>query len=238
MKIKRRAGVSHILQAIESMIEFQFFATITLLLLVAFYAVVDYRAVDSGNRIYRPMGIENEDAGGFLKEMNSENEDIVAWLVLNDTEVDYPVLKGKDNNYYLSHDYEGNYLVAGSIFMDYRNDINDDYLIIYGHHMDNGRMFGSLAKYRDEAYLAEHRSGTLFTLDKNYDLEVIGFTTVSKTEGIYDLENSSNDIVDYFSRSAIDSDIFEHWNGERVVVLSTCNSNRGYRDVVLAKIIE
>ena len=224
MKIKRRAGVSHILQAIESMIEFQFFATIALLLLVAFYAVVDYRAVDSGNRIYRSMGIENEDAGGFLKEMNSENEDIVAWLVLNDTEVDYPVLEGKDNNYYLSHDYEGNYLVAGSIFMDYRNDIDDDYLIIYGHHRRDGSMFGSIDKL--------YKNGGKITLvvgdeTRTYQIFSIYETTSNDYYSITNFDNIDEAIEEFKDRSEIDFKQSD-FSTKQIITLSTCtNDNKG-----------
>jgi sortase B len=67
-----------------------------------------------------------------LRELNS---DIVGWIRIPDTDIDYPILQGSDNDYYLSRNYLGEFAVAGSIFLDYRNDFGDDFLIIYGHSM-------------------------------------------------------------------------------------------------------
>ena len=98
------------------------------------------------------------------KEAPALSEDMAGWLTIDDTGIDYPVMHYKDNIKYLNTDPFGRYSLGGSIFLDYRNDpcFTDDYSLIYGHHMQHGRMFGALDNYLDEAYMREHSGGTLF----------------------------------------------------------------------------
>ncbi|WP_168735369.1 class B sortase [Cohnella fermenti] len=86
------------------------------------------------------------------------NPDIVGWLRIDNTNIDYPVVQSGDNQYYLTHNVEKQRSQRGAIFMDYRyTDANDNaQLVIYGHHMKDGSMFGELAKYKDAAYYQEH----------------------------------------------------------------------------------
>jgi sortase, SrtB family len=86
------------------------------------------------------------------------NPDIVGWIRIDDTDIDYPVVQSGDNQYYLNHNAEKQRSQRGAIFMDYRyTDENDNaQLVIYGHHMKDGSMFGELSKYKDAAYYQEH----------------------------------------------------------------------------------
>ena len=81
-----------------------------------------------------------------LKAINPE---VIGWIQIEGTSISYPIMKGKDNDYYLKHTFEGNYNAAGSIFIDYTNNSNfeDCNTIIYGHNMKNGSMFGLLRKH-------------------------------------------------------------------------------------------
>ena len=78
-------------------------------------------------------------------------DDMVAWLTVDGTDIDYPVMQGTDNTIYLNTDPFGKYSLGGSIFLDSRNssDFSDEYSLIYGHHMEFGRMFGSLDDFLD-----------------------------------------------------------------------------------------
>ncbi|MCL6457591.1 MAG: class B sortase [Gorillibacterium sp.] len=82
-------------------------------------------------------------------DLLKQNEDIVGWLHIADTEIDYPVLQAKDNEYYLHHDVNKNTNRAGSIFVDYRNTLSaaTRNTILYGHHMKNGTMLADLLQY-------------------------------------------------------------------------------------------
>ena len=77
------------------------------------------------------------------------NEDIIGWIQIEGTEISYPIVKGIDNSYYLNHTVQKTYNIAGSIFLDYRNerDFSDSKNIIYGHNMKDGSMFHVLRNY-------------------------------------------------------------------------------------------
>ena len=82
---------------------------------------------------------------------------MVGWIVVDDTNIDYPVMQGYDNSQYLNLDPYGEYSLSGSIFLDSRNssDFTDPYSIIYGHHMEYGKMFGAIDDYLDDQYERE-----------------------------------------------------------------------------------
>lgn len=86
------------------------------------------------------------------------NADYTGWLWIEDTSISYPVVRGQDNQKYLTHTFMGNYNPAGSIFMDFRNegDFSSFHTILYGHNMRDGSMFGSLKEYLDESFLQAH----------------------------------------------------------------------------------
>ena len=87
---------------------------------------------------------------------------MAGWLTVDGTNIDYPVMQGKDNNSYLNTDPFGNYSLTGSIFLDSRSspDFSDEYSVVYGHHMDYGKMFGALDDFLNEKYLKQHSSGS------------------------------------------------------------------------------
>jgi len=91
-------------------------------------------------------------------ELKKINSNVVGWIVIEDTQVNYPIVQGKDNSYYLNHSFDKSWNSLGSIFMDYRssNDFSDYNTFIYGHHTKNGSMFGELYKYMDATFYKEH----------------------------------------------------------------------------------
>ena len=92
-------------------------------------------------------------------QLVTANNDIVGWLYIPDTNVNFPIVKGEDNYVYLHADYLGRYNFAGSIFMDYRcnSKFKDRETMLYGHNMHSGAMFGRLKKFDDEDYLKAHK---------------------------------------------------------------------------------
>ena len=131
-------------------------------LLIVIYGLYDtwyvyHNASDDSYRKYRPT----VEAG--VPEEAPITEDMVAWITVRDTNIDYPVMQGDDNSKYLNVNPYGDYSLSGSIFLDSRNspDFTDAYSILYGHHMENGSMFGALDDFLDPAYLRDHSSGEL-----------------------------------------------------------------------------
>ena len=93
-----------------------------------------------------------------FEELTAQNDDIIGWIFIEGTDVSYPVLCGRDNQQYLFQSYEKKYLTAGSIYIDYRcsRDFTDSRMVVYGHNMHNGSMFGKLDKFTKESYMKEH----------------------------------------------------------------------------------
>ena len=102
------------------------------------------------------------------------NEDIVAWLYGEGTVLNYPVVKGEDNSYYLSHLFDGSDNASGCLFLDSRNssDFSDDNTIIYGHNMKNGTMFAFINQYQEQSYYDQHPSMFLLTPNGNFEVHL------------------------------------------------------------------
>ena len=94
------------------------------------------------------FAINEEEISMYLQDRRQD----MAWIKIDDTSINYPIVQGKDNEYYLNHNIDGKVATAGSIFLDYRNKWSDDFLIIYGHRMSGEQMFGEIVRYRDEGF--------------------------------------------------------------------------------------
>ena len=104
-----------------------------------------------------------------------------AWLTVDGTKIDYPVVQGETNLEYINQDIYGEFALSGSIFLDSRNDRKfiDSYSLLYGHHMDNGAMFGDVMNYKEKEYFESHKTGTLY-LNEQLEKRESG-----RTDGIY-----------------------------------------------------
>lgn len=156
--------------------------------------------------------------------LQQENQDIVGWIYLADSPINYPVVQSNDNDYYLHRLINGEYNPAGSIFMDYRNKSNleDSNTIIYGHNMKNNTMFGSLQEYKSQEYYNNHKIIYYFTPEKNYIIELFAGYTISVESDIYNLNDIDEaKIVDITNKSDFTSEINIE-KGNKIVTLSTC----------------
>lgn len=101
-----------------------------------------------------------------VEELRKEYPSIVGWIRVGGTEIDYPIVKGSDNDYYLNHNYKDDYNVFGAIFMDYRNkeDFSDENTIIYGHNNVRAGNFKDLHKYEEENFFKEDRLIEIYSL--------------------------------------------------------------------------
>lgn len=174
-------------------------------------------------------------------EASPITNEMVAWLTIDGTNIDYPVMQGKDNSHFLNIDPFGAYSLSGSIFLDNRcsADFTDEYSVIYGHHMDYGRMFGGLDEFLNAQYLREHISGTLMigrNAEKIYYLEVFASMRVSAREKIvFDMEQ--NKIRQFIYDNAEIQTGSE--KNDRILCLSTCaGTDSSERIVVFCYISE
>ena len=100
--------------------------------------------------------------------LKSINKDIIGWIEIEGTEINYPILKDSVNLYYLKHNYLKNYNSNGSIFTLNNKPFEDEETLIYGHNMKNGTMFSLLGNYLNEDYLYSHQNIKIYTSEKNY----------------------------------------------------------------------
>ncbi len=152
-----------------------------LLIFIAFNALMILRGLNEyhkGTDTYadiQGLVIRKEEPGGRIDfdQLRSINKDVVGWLTLKDTVIDYPVVKGEDNDYYLHHLYTGEWNSLGTLFVDFRNRdlFKDQISAIYGHSMLNGSMFFILERYKNQSFYEEHTEFVFETPDRTYILE-------------------------------------------------------------------
>lgn len=175
-----------------------------------------------------------------LKKVNS---DTIAFLKVNGTQIEYPIVKTRNNEYYLNHSFDKKYNAAGWIFADYKNkfDGSDKNIVIYGHNRKNGTMFSSLKNvlnknwYDDEGNLKIN----LITENDSYSYQVFSVYKIKKEE--YYLQTSFKNDVMYLrfietlkkrSIKNFDIDVTEQ---DKILTLSTCANDNDYRIVLHAK---
>ena len=157
------------------------------------------------------------------------NPDVVAWLTCEGTEIDYPVVLGTDNDYYLRHLFTGERNKLGAIFIDYRNhgDFSDKNTIIYGHNMKDGSMFSSLTKYKNQNYYDSYPAMVLYTPDGDYKIELFaGIIVDGNYESIrFDFKND-HDFQSYIDSlkkmSTFESNTIVEAD-DQIVTLCTCS---------------
>lgn len=158
--------------------------------------------------------------------LKSVNRDVVGWLQGQGDSVNYPVVQGKDNDYYLSHLIDGSYNGNGTLFVyDQNSFLQDSVTYIFGHHMQNGAMFGSLGKYDQIAYLRANPEFRLYTPDKTYTLLV---WTVFYGDGMekvvmnYSSEASFDQAMAAYAYRSLYPTGVEVSYGDKLVCLCTC----------------
>lgn len=110
-----------------------------------------------------------------VEELKKENEDVVGWLQIEDSNINFPVLQGSDNEYYITHNYKKEKSKDGAIFLDkdYNWDIPSSNLLIYGHNNKNGNMFQELLNYKEESYYLKHPIIKFTTINEDSNYEII-----------------------------------------------------------------
>lgn len=188
-----------------------------------------------------------EDGGASFEELLAINPDVCAWLTVDNTAIDYPVLQGTTNHTYINTDVYGNFALAGSIFLDSRNDrtFSEPYSLLYGHHMADSRMFGDLDLFKDEEFFEENRTGTLILPDRAFELEIFSCLLIGASEDeIFDptlWQEDINGLIQYTKQNALHLDesmissIEADPDGVQILAMSTCSSEfTDARTIVLA----
>lgn len=158
-----------------------------------------------------------------------QNQDVIGWIYLENTPINYPVVQSGDNAYYLKHLFDGSYNSAGCIFLDSRNksDFTDRNSIIYGHHMKNGTMFSDLTEYKSQAFYEEHPEVLLVTPNQNYVIKLFAGYVANIKDDAWRVSFDNEEDFDAWLRKAIEKSTFESninpVGTDIIVSLSTCS---------------
>ena len=171
------------------------------------------------------------------------NPDIVAWIYIEDAEINYPVVQGPDNQYYLKHLFSGEWNSLGCIFLDTRNasDFSDPNSIVYGHHMKNGTMFSGLTEYKKQEFYNTHPTILIMTPEQNYRIEVFAGYVANVKDNAWKVDFGADTVFEDWQKSVKERSCFESEitpaATDRIVTLSTCSYEFDYARFVLFGII-
>lgn len=195
-----------------------------------------------------------EEKGNPYADLFAQNEDMAAWITIEDTKVDYPVMQTMENEtYYIDKDFYGNYDKAGCLLLDTDSSLTQEgttNLIIHGHNMKAGTMFGELENYQEAEYGAAHNRIVLYTLTDRREYEVISAfysqvyyvsDQVFKYYNFFeaDTEAEFNDFYDNIKKMSLYDTGVTAELGDKFITLSTCSYHvEDGRFVVIAKEVE
>lgn len=185
------------------------------------------------------------------KTLKAENKNLVGWIKIDGTDVNYPVMQSDDNTYYLTHSFDGKNSNAGALFMDYRSDFVNPTTntIIYGHNMKNGSMFGGLKQYLSESFFNKHDTIQFDTIyeHRQYQIVAVCLAKVKDSEDdtfrYYNFisaknENEWNAFTESVGAMAVNGSM-DVKAGDELLTLSTCNNYiEDGRLFILAKRVE
>lgn len=188
---------------------------------------------------YKPKGAE--DTMSF-SELRSINPDVIGWITIYGTGIDYPLVQGDNNDEYMNKTATGEFALGGSIFLSAGNaaDFSDFNSIIYGHHMEQSQMFGDIDKFEDESYFRNHRYGNLYYNGTDHGIEFFAMVNADA----YDFDLYAEKVQGKESYLSYVKQIARYWRDEslpmaadHIVMLSTCSdANTNGRYVLFGKI--
>lgn len=165
-----------------------------------------------------------------FQELQNINPDVIGWIQIPNTSINYPILQGDDNSYYLTHLIDGTWNRSGSIFLDCRSnpDLKDKVSIIHGHNMLNGTMFQDLELFKSQDFFNENPYGYLLTPSQNYIIRFFSGCLVSVSSNIWDFQFNDKDSFFEWIYSAVEqastkSEDFFPTEEDNIVLMSTCS---------------
>ena len=170
-----------LVRVLDEAVNFAVLVALLALLLIGGYSLWDSKQLSSGASVqqfneYKPT-VDDSLSFQELRELNS---DVLGWLTIYGTGIDYPLVQGTDNWVYMNYAPDGSYSLSGSIFLDSQNsrDLSDYLNIIHGHHMADGVMFGDLSKFQNREFFDTHEFGNLFFIDRDYGVKIFEYMLV------------------------------------------------------------
>lgn len=241
--------VKQVVRAVDAGVNLVVTLLLLLMLLLGGYSLWDSNQVfaEASSQMwasYKP-GPSAQEKMSF-EELQALNPEIVAWIEVYGTQIDYPVAQATDNVKYVNYNAKGEYALSGCPFLDFQNaaDFSDFNSIVYGHHMDVPAMFGELDKFESKEFFDSHQYGTLYYGEELHGIEFFAFlSTDAYNSAVYSAavqgqQNQQAYLEALVAQAQLTRDIGVS-SSDHIVILSTCSSEAtDGRFVVAARITD
>lgn len=171
-----------------------------------------------------------------FEELQSINPEIIAWIYIGGTNINYPILQNKSNTYYLKHNYKKQYSGAGSIYMDASADKNftSQNTFIYGHYTSNKTMFGELGNFMNQDFFDTHKDIFIYTPTKTYIVDLFSVYVDEANSNSYQMSYANAEELENYlkliqSKSRIKSDIEDISIEDRIITFYSCSRETNYK---------
>ena len=201
----------------------------------------------SSNRfeVYQPISYDADSSKSIDERflaLQKKNPDIIGWIHVFDTHINYPMLQGKTNQTYINLDPLRKFSLSGSIFLDSytSKDFSEFSNVIYGHHMDQEKMFGDLDHYAKESYAKDHAKGNLYYEGAFHGFDVVSFVETNAYDSVIyshyrsDSPNKQK-LIDYIHEKG-QYQLREISTNDKLALFSTCADGTDNRYIVVVKI--
>lgn len=224
---------------------------LTALLLILIVMFLSCYMLWDSNQVYQAADAKNYEAyiptekhTKSFEELQKINPDIIGWIRVNDTNINYPLLQAEDDDTYMNTDAEGKYSLSGSIFLHCANkpDFSDFNNMIYGHHMEKHKMFGDVGMFTDKTYFEKHPYGNLFFDGKDHGVEFYALIQVDAyNERIFSICPDDPKAKQAYLQEILDNALykrnFEITQNDHLVLLITCTSElTNGRNILVGKL--
>lgn len=238
-----------LLKVLNGLLNAAILLTILAAILYSVYSIWDNNSIYAAalQLSVRIRELKPEEDQPSFEDLRRINPDVCAWVTMDGTNIDGPIVQGQTNEEYLNKDVYGDYSLAGTLFLDTRcsGDFTDFDSLVYGHHMDRHEMFGDLDLYLDKDFFDANTTGTLMIPGQSIPLSVLSVMVVGDTDHwVFDPAAADQDpdgFLSYVEENAkyLHADVLEEVQNNpkkvHVLALSTCSSDEeDDRTIVLA----
>ena len=203
-----------------------------IILVISSYILIkdflQFKESDNSSKELIDTVITQEDNDDELKmdweKLEDINKDIIGWIKIDNTNINYPILKDNDDLKYLKHSFDGKYNKNGSIFTLNNNPFYDNVTTIYGHNMKNSIMFSELSKYINKNFFETHKYYEIYTKSQNYIATIFSFYSIDQNKEENNIKwLSFNEKIEYYKKKSIMDIKYNIDKTKKIVKLSTCS---------------
>ena len=215
---------------------------LTLIIVICAYKIIhQLKEYNDADKVYNLIREEKEESDNLFEK----NIDYRGWIKIDNTNINYPILQGQDNEEYLYKDINNEYIVSGSIFMNYLNNgFDDQNTVLFGHNMKNGTMFANLKKYKEEDFFYNNNdieielSNGQYLIYKVFSVYITDINDNYTKTSFEDKDEYKEFLERIKNKSIYKSDISVNEN-DKIITLSTCSYEfDDARLVVTGKLID